>query len=68
VITNLNDPAVDNVVTDNVVALWRARRSADVNTYQFPESLGLGHDIISVNAPNMNVGVVYTTLLELIDS
>jgi carboxylesterase len=67
VITNLNDPAVDNVVTDKVVALWRAHGAKDVQTYQFPADLRLGHDIISVNAPNMDIAVVYPKLLELID-
>ena len=67
VITNLNDPSVDNVVTDKVVNLWRARRAKDVQTYQFPADLGLGHDIISVTDPNMNVAAVYPKLLELID-
>lgn len=67
VITNLNDPAVDNVVTDKVVGLSSARWAKDVQTYQFPADLGLGHDIISVDAPNMDVAVVYSKLLELID-
>jgi hypothetical protein len=67
VITNLNDPAVDNVVTNTVVGLWRAHRTQDVQTYQFPADLGLGHDIISANAPNMDVAAVYPKLLELID-
>jgi alpha-beta hydrolase superfamily lysophospholipase len=67
VITNLNDPAVDNVVTDRVVELWRARRAGRVQTYQFPADIGLGHDIIDVNDPHMNVGVVYPKLMELID-
>ncbi|HEY6867143.1 MAG TPA: alpha/beta fold hydrolase [Candidatus Eisenbacteria bacterium] len=67
VITNGNDPAVDNTVTGQVVDLWRARRAQDVRTYQFPADLGLGHDIISVDDPNMNVPMVYPKLLELID-
>lgn len=67
VITNLNDPSVDNVVTDKVVNLWRARRAKDVQTYQFPADLGLGHDIIGVTDPNMNLAAVYPKLLELID-
>jgi hypothetical protein len=67
VITNLNDPAVDNIVTDQVVNLWRTRRAKEVQTYQFPATLGLGHDIIGVDDPNMNVAVVYPKLLELID-
>jgi hypothetical protein len=66
VITNLNDPGVDNVATDRVVALWRAHRGKDVQTYQFPAALGLGHDIIDVTDPEMNVAAVYPKLIELI--
>ena len=67
VITNGNDPSVDNVVTDQVVQWWRARRADGVQTYQFSADLGLSHDIIDVHDPHMNVGVVYPKLLELID-
>ena len=66
VITNLNDSGVDNVVTDNV-DLWRTHGAKDVQTYQFPADLHLGHDIIDVKDPNMNVAAVYPKLLELID-
>ncbi len=66
VVTNLNDPAVDNAVTDSVVGVWRAY-GTDVQTFQFPADLRLSHDIISVNAPNMDIRVVYPKLLELID-
>jgi hypothetical protein len=38
-----------------------------VQTYQFPAELGLGHDIIDVKDPHMNVAIVYPKLLELID-
>jgi hypothetical protein len=47
--------------------LWRNRWAKKVQTYQFPANLGLGHDIIGVDDPNMNVAVVYPKLLELID-
>jgi pimeloyl-ACP methyl ester carboxylesterase len=67
VITNLNDPAVDNIVTDEVVNLWRTRWAKEVQTYQFPADLGLGHDIISLDDPNMNIAAVYPKLFELID-
>jgi carboxylesterase len=67
VITNLNDPSVDNIVTDQVVDLWRTRWAKEVQTYQFSPDLGLGHDIIDVKDPNMNVAAVYPKLLELID-
>lgn len=67
VVTNLNDPGIDNVAVDKVTDLWRTRRAKDVQAYQFPKELGLGHDIIDVNDPQMDVGVVYPKLLELID-
>ena len=67
VITNLNDPGVNNITTDRVVHLWRTCWGKDVQTYQFPVELGLGHDIIDVKDPNMNVPVVYPKLIELID-
>lgn len=67
VITNLNDPGIDNVAVDKVANLWRERRPTDVQTYKFPAELGLGHDIIDVKDPQMNVAEVYPKLLELID-
>lgn len=67
VITNLNDPAVDNLVTKEVVSRWRTRWAKKVQTYQFAANLGLGHDIIGVDDPNMNVAVVYPELLAQID-
>jgi len=67
VITNLNDPGIDNVAVDNVADLWRERRPTGVQTYKFPAELGLGHDIIDVKDPQMNVELVYPKLFELID-
>ena len=67
VITNLNDPDIDTVAVDKVTNLWRTRGAKDVQTYQFPAELGLGHDIIDVKDAHMNVAAVYPKLLELID-
>jgi len=67
VITNLNDPDIDDVAVDRVANLWRSHRPQDVQSYQFPAELALGHDIIDVTDPQMNVVLVYPKLLELID-
>lgn len=72
VVTNLNDPDLDNVVTGKVVDLWRAHGAADVQTYQFPVDLQLGHDLTDLQQPDQNAAavisaVVYPKLLELID-
>ena len=68
VVTNLNDPGIDNAAVDKVAAAWRKRRPGAVSTYAFPAELGLGHDIIDVTDPHMNVAAVYPRLLEWIDS
>lgn len=66
VVTNLNEPGVDNVVTGKVVDVWRAYPGTDVQTYQFPEELHLPHGLIDVQEPDQNVAAVYPKLLELI--
>lgn len=66
VITNLNDPGVDNGVIGKVVDLWRAY-GVNVQTYRFPAELHLPHGLIDVQEPDQNVAVVYPKLLELID-
>jgi len=68
VVTNVNDPDVDNTGTDTVVRLWRSRGMARLRTYQFPADLGLGHDLIDPEPPNQKVvRLVYPKLIELID-
>ncbi len=67
VVTNLNDPAVDNPATDRVVDLWRTRWGKQVRTFKFPARLGLGRDVIDMKDPNMKVEAVYPKLFELID-
>jgi esterase/lipase len=66
VVTNLNEPGVDNVVIGKVVDLWRAY-GVNVQTYQFPADLHLPHGLIDVQEPDQNVATVYPKLLELID-
>jgi carboxylesterase len=72
VVTNLNDPDLDNKVTGKVVDLWRAQGARDLQTYQFPVELRLGHDLTDLQQPDRNAAavvsaVVYPKLLELID-
>jgi hypothetical protein len=72
VVTNLNDPDLDNSVTDRVVELWRAHGARDVQTYQFPVELALGHELtdrhqLDQKTASTIAAVVYPKLLELID-
>jgi len=72
VITNANDPGVDNAVTARVVELWHAAGSTNIRTYEFPEDLQLGHDLTDLQQPDQETAamisaVVYPKLIELID-
>ena len=63
VITNANDPSVDNGLTAEMVAAWREGGVA-VETYEFPANLELEHDLISPWQETQPV--VYPVLVDLI--
>jgi alpha-beta hydrolase superfamily lysophospholipase len=64
VITNANDTTVNNPLTAEVVAVWR-QRGANISTYEFPASLGLGHDLIDPAQHDQQIGIVYPQLIDL---
>ena len=65
VVTNVNDMSVNNSLTAEVVRQWRAL-GANVETYEFPSSLGLPHDLIDPEQPGQQVEIVYPTLFALL--
>jgi carboxylesterase len=65
VVTNANDPAVNNRATDQLVRDWR-RHGADVMTHEFPRSDRLAHDLIDPSQPDQRIDLVYPVLLDLI--
>jgi carboxylesterase len=65
-VTNANDQSVNNEITAQMVETWRAG-GANISTYEFEASLGLGHDIIDPNDKDANIEVVYSRLIELIN-
>jgi carboxylesterase len=67
VVTNASDPAVDNDATAAAVADWRAH-SANLTAYEFPQTLGLPHDLIDPHEPGGQVDAVYARLIELINT
>ena len=63
VITNANDPSVDNGLTAEMVAAWR-EGDVDVETYEFAAELQLQHDLISPWQQTQQV--VYPVLVDLV--
>jgi carboxylesterase len=63
VITNANDTSVDNGLTAEMMAAWRAWR-ADLDTFEFEADLQLAHDFIDPSQQTQEI--VYPRLVELI--
>lgn len=63
-VTNANDTSVNNELTSEVVRRWQ-RQAANIETYEFPLSLGLAHDLIDPAQPDQKVEIVYPRLIEL---
>jgi carboxylesterase len=66
VVTNANEPSVNNELTGQVVASWRAH-AADIAIYEFSSELGLPHDLIDPNQPDQRTDVVYPTIIGLVE-
>ncbi len=65
-VTNAAEPRLDNRFTYRLVESWRAH-GASVETYEFPASDRLPHDLIDPGNPAQNNGFVYPTVTRLIE-
>ena len=66
VVTNANDPAVNNSITRQLVSLWQARGLQQVTFYEFDRREELEHDLIDPNNPKQRVDFVYPILLDML--
>lgn len=66
VVTNANDPSVDNDLTAQVIKTWLAH-GANLSTYQFPKELGLIHDIIDPSDGTAHIDITYPKIIELVN-
>jgi pimeloyl-ACP methyl ester carboxylesterase len=68
VITNANEPRLDNRFTYQLVTNWR-RHGAHVETYEFPKSDGLPHDLIDpVSNPTAVLEQSYPVVTQAIET
>jgi len=66
ILTTASDEGINNEAAHELARCWR-NRGADVRTYEFPESLGIHHDMIDPRQPYERIGVSYPRILRLID-
>lgn len=65
-VTNANDLSVDNDMARSLLPLWE-RQGAQTETFAFPKSLGLRHDLIDVQQRNQKPDIVYPVLMDLME-
>ena len=61
ILTTALDEGVNNDPAKDLARRWRAR-GAEVQTYEFPESLGVRHDMIDPEQPYQRVSVSYPVI------
>lgn len=66
VVTNANEPGIDNRYTHRLVEAWRGH-GADVATHEFPLADRLPHDLIDPVHPEQNTELVYPIVRSLIE-
>jgi pimeloyl-ACP methyl ester carboxylesterase len=65
VLTNANDLAVNEKMTERVVRLWQAQ-GAGVQTRQFDKELDLDHDFIDPGSPKQHIDLSYPVIMEML--
>jgi len=63
---NDNDHSVNNVMAERLAASWQKAGAKSVRTFHFPVSLGLPHDLISIEQPNAKPQLVYGELMKMV--
>ena len=66
VVTNAAEPRLDNRFTYRLIDSWR-KHGADVETFEFPASDGLTHDLIDPGNAAQKVDYVYPIVSRLIE-
>jgi pimeloyl-ACP methyl ester carboxylesterase len=64
--TNRNDAAVNDLLTWQLVNLWRTHGLERLEAYEFGKEIGVEHDLVDPDQPYQHVDVVYPILLDLI--
>ena len=66
IVTNANDDAVDNGPARALAADWARDAPGRVRTFEFADSLRLGHDVIDPEQPYQRLEIVYPLLERLV--
>lgn len=65
IVTNGNEPSVNNPLVAEVAANWR-KLGAHIKTYEFEAGLELPHDLIDPSQSEGQIELVYPKLIEMV--
>jgi hypothetical protein len=65
-ITNANNDSVNNGVVSDFEKTWQDQGAESLQSFQFPNDLGIPHDMITFARPDGQPEIVYPQLMELI--
>ena len=65
-VINDHDDSVNNEINQQLVDTWRRSAARNVETFHFPDALGLPHNCIGVGIPGGNTPLVYPELMRMI--
>jgi esterase/lipase len=66
IVINDHDESVNNAMIMRLVETWEKSKARNLQTYHFPDELGLPHDCISVEQPKGNTRLVYAELMKML--
>ena len=66
-LTTASDRGANNQLTNEIASQLKVREGEKVITYEFPESLGIPHDMIDPAQPGANTDLSYSKILELVE-
>ena len=65
-VLNDNDHSVNNEIAERLAANWQKKGAKCLRNFYFPASLGLPHDLISIEQPRANPQLVYSELMKMV--
>jgi hypothetical protein len=66
-VINDHDESVNNELCQELVDSWYLSGARNVQTYHFPDELGIPHDCISIEQPKGNTRIVYAALMKMVE-
>ena len=67
VINNAHDDSVNNGITKQLIAAWKAHGEESLNTFEFEDALDLPHDLITPTREDGNPALVYPVIIDSIE-